>query len=88
MKSRILNGNLDYVKNALAIKHWNYSFAPNDWFRPDDVSPHDKHFKYICCKLHRFGLLERSDTCGRWGYRYRIPIRVESQIKTDTEKKK
>jgi len=62
---------LQEVKDALKVKHWNYSFEPYQWFRPDDVCSHSKPFKYQCNKLYKAGLLERMEG-GRWGYWYKI----------------
>jgi hypothetical protein len=64
---------LTNVKRRLAIKQWNISFEPNDWFFPSDVSSHNSLFKYQCKKLHEAGLLERQGySDSRWGYSYRI----------------
>lgn len=61
------------VKRQLTIKRWNHSFKPNEWFFPSDVIPHSTQFKYRCKKLYEAGLLERSESHGRWGWRYRVP---------------
>jgi len=67
-------GMLEEIQRRLAIPTWSYSFTPHAWFFPNDVAPHSASFKYRCKKLHALGLLERSESYGRWGYRYRVPI--------------
>ena len=54
-----------------------YGHKRNDWFFPDDIAPHSSQFKYRCNKLYMSGLLERDQTCGRWGYQYRIQSQKE-----------
>lgn len=61
------------VRRRLTAKYWNMSFTLDDWFFPNDLSPHNARFKYMCKKLYGLGLLERTDSAGRWGYKYHIP---------------
>ena len=79
MKRLTLEEKFELVKHKLTIKHWRYSFTPHQWFRPDDVSPHNISFKRICSQLFEAGYLERNPPkgdelyIGRWGYSYRVP---------------
>lgn len=61
------------IKRRLTAKYWNMSFTLDDWFFPGDLSPHSARFKYMCKKLYALGLLERTESYGRWGWRYHIP---------------
>jgi len=66
---------LDDVKRRLAVKYWNYSFKPDSWFFPSDLSPHNNQFKYRCKKLYEAGMLKRQGSNGdRWGYRYKVKL--------------
>ena len=61
------------VRRYLTRKYWSMSFTLDSWFFPSDLSPFDAGFKYRCKKLYEMGLLERSASAGRRGYRYHIP---------------
>ncbi len=63
---------LSEIQRLLLIPRWNYSFELDSWFFPNDLLPHSTRLKYVCRELHKHGLLERDDGCGRWGYRYKL----------------
>jgi len=63
---------LDDIKRLLVTPRWNIKHKVDDWFFPSDLIPFSTALKYSCKKLWQQGKLERSESCGRWGYDYRI----------------
>ena len=68
---------LDDIKDM--IKRSRYYTNPDSWFFPSDLIPHSTALKYSCKKLQEQGLLERRESCGRWGWQYRVSSEAEKE---------